>query len=224
MQGLSALHDRTITGPRRARAIGTRPARLLVAIRRRGFPDKRPGYLLRGKPCHSLPGSFLCRAPLGRRLWCLGETLPSPRAIITPVGQFRLRQSGTRKAHGEILVDNAGSRDARISSGSPARGRCVFCSREFDASFLYCPFCGGRLRRSDGPEMKWYYSRYAVAIGLGTIGPFALPLVWFNPRYTVSTKVALTVLILALTVLILWGLWWCCARLLEMIGQLTSLY
>lgn len=72
--------------------------------------------------------------------------------------------------------------------------------------------------------MKWYYSRYAVAIGLGTIGPFALPLVWFNPRYTVSTKVALTVLILALTVLILWGLWWCCARLLEMIGQLTSLY
>jgi hypothetical protein len=63
-----------------------------------------------------------------------------------------------------------------------------------------------------------------VAIGLGTLGPFALPLVWFNPRYTALTKTILTVLILALTVLILYGLWWCCVRLLEMISQLMPLY
>jgi hypothetical protein len=113
-------------------------------------------------------------------------------------------------------VDNAGKCDAQVSSGDRPVGRCVFCSREFEAGFLYCPFCGRRLRLSGGPEGKWYYSRYAVVIGLGTLGPFALPLVWFNPRYTVITKVALTVLILVLTALILYGLWWCCMRLLEM--------
>jgi hypothetical protein len=108
-----------------------------------------------------------------------------------------------------------------MSSGSSPPGRCVFCSQEFDASFLYCPFCGRRLRLPGAPEVKWYYSRYGVAIGLGTIGPFALPLVWFNPRYTVITKVVLTVLILVLTALILYGLWWCCSRLLEMIRLMS---
>lgn len=121
-------------------------------------------------------------------------------------------------------MDGAGNYDARVSSGSSARGHCVFCSREFDASFLYCPFCGRRLRLPDGPEVKWYYSRYAVMIGLGTMGPFALPLVWFNPRYTAIKKITLTVAILVLTILILYGLWWCGMRLLEIIRQLTTLY
>jgi hypothetical protein len=138
--------------------------------------------------------------------------------------QFRPRPSGTRKAHGEILVDRADNHDARISSPCPLVGRCVFCSREFDVSFLYCPFCGRRLRLPNGPGVKWYFSRYAVAVGLGTLGPLALPLVWFNPRYTVITKVSLTVLILVLTALILCGLWWCCMRLLEMTKQLMPLY
>ena len=120
-------------------------------------------------------------------------------------------------------MDSTGNDDARMTPGNPVRGRCVFCSREFDANFLYCPYCGRRLRLPDGPQGKWYHSRYAVAIGLGTIGPFALPLVWFNPRYTVITKIALTVLTLVLTVLLLYALWWCCMRLLEMARLLMPL-
>jgi hypothetical protein len=121
-------------------------------------------------------------------------------------------------------VDSTGNHEARTSSGSPTMGRCVFCSREFEASFLYCPFCGRRLRRPGLPGEKWYYSRYAIVIGLGTIGPFALPLVWFNPRYTITTKIVLTVLVVVLTILILYGLWWSCMRLLEMTRQLMPMY
>jgi hypothetical protein len=121
-------------------------------------------------------------------------------------------------------VDNASKCDAQVFSGDRPGGRCVFCSREFEAGFLYCPFCGRRLRLPGEQGVKWYHSRYAIVIGLGTLGPFALPLVWFNPRYTAITKVALTVLILLLTALILYGLWWCYMRLLEMTRQLMPLY
>jgi hypothetical protein len=33
------------------------------------------------------------------------------------------------------------------------------------------------------------------------VGPLALPLVWLNPRYKLMTKVVVTVLVVALTVL-----------------------
>jgi hypothetical protein len=121
-------------------------------------------------------------------------------------------------------VDKADKCDPRASSGSPASGRCVFCSREFDASFLYCPFCGRRLSSPGGEGLKWYYSRHAVVLGLSTLGPFALPLVWLNPRYSLRTKIALTALILVLTVLILCGLWLLSTRLLETMRQLMSPY
>ncbi len=102
-------------------------------------------------------------------------------------------------------------------------GRCVFCAREFEASFLYCPFCGKRLRPPNRSDVKWYYSRYAVVFGLGTVGPFALPLVWFNPRYTALTKILLTVVILAVTFLLVAALALLYVWLLGMVEQLMSL-
>ena len=132
--------------------------------------------------------------------------------------------SGTGKAYGEALVDETGTQDGPASSERRLVQRCVFCSRELDASFLYCPSCGGRIRVSAKPAQKWYYSRYAVVVGLLTIGPFALPLVWFNPRYRILTKIVLTVVVVGLTVLVLYLLALLYLRLIEQIRQLMTPY
>jgi hypothetical protein len=46
---------------------------------------------------------------------------------------------------------------------------------------------------------KWYYKTSIVIIAFLTIGPLALPLVWFNPRFSQRTKIIVTILTVILT-------------------------
>lgn len=48
------------------------------------------------------------------------------------------------------------------------------------------------------------------------VGPFALPLLWRNPRYSRLTKVSWSFLVIALTVLLLWGSTQITASLIEL--------
>ena len=48
--------------------------------------------------------------------------------------------------------------------------------------------------------IKWCYRPTIVIIALLTAGPFALPLVWKSPAFTKPSKIAITVLMLLLTV------------------------
>ena len=102
--------------------------------------------------------------------------------------------------------------------------RCDFCRRELSEHFLFCPFCGKRIGPRDGPQRRWYHSQYTVAFALATLGPFALPLVWSNPRYGVITKIVLTVLTLALTALLVYLLVVVFVQLIQQIRQLTNVY
>jgi len=121
-------------------------------------------------------------------------------------------------------VDGTGRHDEQVSpSGGPAR-QCDFCNREISDSFLFCPYCGKRISPRDRPQTKWYHSKYAVVIGLVTLGPFALPMVWSNPRYTVLTKMTLTVLTLAVTALLVAILVVVFVRLMEQIREMMNLY
>jgi len=61
-------------------------------------------------------------------------------------------------------------------------------------------------------------------MSVATLGPFALPMIWSNPRYTAPTKIVLTALTLILTVLLVYILVTVCARLMEQIRQLTTPY
>lgn len=49
------------------------------------------------------------------------------------------------------------------------------------------------------PPQKWYFKTRTLVIALLIAGPFALPLLWFNPRYKVFHKIVWTVILLALT-------------------------
>jgi hypothetical protein len=102
--------------------------------------------------------------------------------------------------------------------------RCTCCSRDLDDSFVYCPFCGRRISLPDVPKRKWYYSTRGVVLGIAFFGPFALPAVWFNPRYGILTKIIVTILVLALTVLASYALVMLYLRVLEQLRQLMTLY
>ena len=121
-------------------------------------------------------------------------------------------------------MDGTGTPGSQLTPSSGSARQCIYCRRGVDESFLYCPYCGRRLSPPSESVTKWRHSTYAVVFGLGTLGPFALPLVWFNPRYTRLRKIALTAVVLALTIVLIYALVLVGVRLIEQIRELTNIY
>jgi hypothetical protein len=70
----------------------------------------------------------------------------------------------------------------------------------------------------DNPkDPKWYFKTWSLVTSFLCVGPFMLPLVWGNPRFSNKTKIIITIVVLVITYVMT-------AYLLKSVQSIASYY
>ncbi len=52
----------------------------------------------------------------------------------------------------------------------------------------------------DNPQQpKWYFKTWSLVVSFLCVGPFMLPLVWSNPRFSKKLKIIITIVVVVIT-------------------------
>ena len=72
---------------------------------------------------------------------------------------------------------------------------CRFCAEEIQEEAIKCKHCG------ESQVERWYFKTAFVVSSFLFVGPLALPFVWWNPRYSIKTKIIVTFITLFFTLI-----------------------
>jgi len=73
--------------------------------------------------------------------------------------------------------------------------QCPFCAEDIQDDAIKCRHCNEFIVE----KIKWYFKSSVIVIAVLSVGPFALPLIWWHPGLTRTWKIAWTVIILMIS-------------------------
>ena len=101
---------------------------------------------------------------------------------------------------------------------------CRKCKTAIGISDNFCRHCGLPTAAGQAGSAAWWESPWVVLPLLFVVlGPLALPLLWRSRRFTGPWKVALSVIVVGVTLFTVWQVWFALNRALEPLLQLEKL-
>ena len=104
--------------------------------------------------------------------------------------------------------------------------KCPFCAEDIQDAAVKCKHCGEFLTSSNPPhslpcsaeeKLPWYFRKSVIILALLSVGPLALPMIWWHPQMSRAWKIGLTIGILLLS-------WFLYQATMESIRSLKEYY